>query len=232
MDATDSSRSRGRAAWVWPAGAVVLALAVRLWLAARSSGLTMDSPLYVRMAESIASGPHEPQPAHEGYSLLVLLASRLLPGRELPGRALSLVASLALRYAQGSWSLTPKTVLVHAAATGVHGGEWRLADSTALGDTAPLPARLRRDGLAILAAYPARLIETLRQVLNAWPLPLLVLSMVGLTDAAGRGPWIIFPAVLFVYPLPAAPADLRFAKLAVLALAIPPAAGSQAISRL
>src|SRR5262249_8568116 len=63
---------------------------------ARTSGLTMDSPLYVRMAEDIAGGERGPAPAHHGYPLLVALASRLLPGRELPGRAVSLVASLGL----------------------------------------------------------------------------------------------------------------------------------------
>jgi 4-amino-4-deoxy-L-arabinose transferase-like glycosyltransferase len=76
---------------------MLVAAALRLGSAARHSGLTMDSPLYVRMAEALAAG-HAPVlgPAHYGYPALVALAGTLIPGRELPGRAVSLVASLAL----------------------------------------------------------------------------------------------------------------------------------------
>jgi len=301
----------------------------------------MDSPLYVRMAESFAAGPHEPQPAHEGYPLLVAMASRVLPGRELPGRAVSLVASLALvwlvwtvarrrfapalafvpaaivalhplfavygtaimteatflalafagvalldarrmlaggallgaawwvrpeavvvaplavlatrapwrgralavaaalvvalahsaalRYAQGSWSLTPKTVLVHAAAPNARSAEWRLSDATALPDRTPVAARLRRDGPAILAAYPARLGASLQQVLRAWPIPMLLFTVLGLARLTGRGPWLAFAALPCVYPLLAAPADLRFAQLAVPAFLLAFVAGLEAL---
>ena len=71
-------------------------LALRLGLAAQNSGLTMDSPLYVRMAEALRGGQPIAAPAHQGYSLLVALASFVVPGRELPGRWVSLAASLAL----------------------------------------------------------------------------------------------------------------------------------------
>ena len=80
-------------AWVGP---VLLAFGVRLFLAARTSGLTMDSALYVRMAEALRAGTHEPSPAHHGYPILVALASVLLPGREWPARIVSWLASLAL----------------------------------------------------------------------------------------------------------------------------------------
>jgi hypothetical protein len=56
----------------------------------------MDSPLYVRMAEAMAHGQRAIGPAHHGYSALVALVGALLPGRELPGRALSLASGLAL----------------------------------------------------------------------------------------------------------------------------------------
>jgi len=62
----------------------------------RNSGLTMDSALYVRMAEDLLAGHRGPSPAHHGYAMLVALGSFVLPGRELPGRAISFVASLAL----------------------------------------------------------------------------------------------------------------------------------------
>ena len=78
------------------AGALGVALLLRLWLARASSGLTMDSALYVRMAEDLFAGRQSAAPAHHGYPLLVALASRLLPGRELPGRVVSCIASLAL----------------------------------------------------------------------------------------------------------------------------------------
>lgn len=81
---------------LWLGLVMLLALALRLGLAACNSGLTMDSPLYVRMAEDLASGRREPAPAHHGYPALVALASFVLPGRELPGRAVSVVASTLL----------------------------------------------------------------------------------------------------------------------------------------
>jgi len=69
---------------------------LRLALAAGNSGLTMDSPLYVRMAEDLLAGHRGPSPAHHGYPALVALASLVLPGRELPGRAVSVLASLVV----------------------------------------------------------------------------------------------------------------------------------------
>jgi hypothetical protein len=75
---------------------LALGLALRVGFALRTSGLTMDSPLYVRMAESLGR-VHEPLgPAHHGYSWLIALASLVIPGREWPARVVSIVASLAL----------------------------------------------------------------------------------------------------------------------------------------
>jgi hypothetical protein len=310
-----------------------VALALRLLLMRASSGLTMDSPLYVRMAGDLLTGHREAAPAHHGYPMLVALASCVLPGRELPGRMVSLAASLALvaltwtlarrrlpsgdafvtsliaalhpllavygtsimteatflalafgavvlldagraraggallgaawwvrpeavvlaplavllaplrtrerllslavaacialpyaallRVEQGYWSLSPKSALVHAPAASGRAAEWRLSDSTAFADSVGLRARLARDGGAILRAYPARWLEQARRVLEAWSWPWLALSIAGLCFAGARGPWLAFGALPFVYPLLAAPADLRFAQLALPALLLP-----------
>jgi hypothetical protein len=69
---------------------------LRLWLAAGNAGLTMDSPLYVNMADSLAKGAKAVGPAHHGYPAMIALAGLVLPGRELPGRAVSMLAGLAL----------------------------------------------------------------------------------------------------------------------------------------
>ena len=323
--------------------ALLVALLLRVQLALRSSGLTMDSGLYVRMAEDLLAATRGPSPAHHGYPLLLALASRLLPGRELPGRVLSCVASLALvamvwsvarrrapawgalvptllvalhpllavygtaimteatflalglggvalldadrprtggallgaawwvrpeaaliaplavlltpldwrrrllvlliaagvalpysvllRIEQGHWSLTPKTVLVRAPFVGAREAEWRLADRTAFADSVGLRVRLARDGAAIVRAYPTRLGEQFKQLLAAWPALLLVGSLLGLLRAAGRGPWLAFAALPLVYPLLAAPADLRFAQLALPALVLPFASGAGSFVR-
>lgn len=74
----------------------LVGLLVRLALAAHNSGLTMDSPLYVEMAEHLRGGPAVSGPAHHGYPALVALLSFVVPGRELPARALSMLAGVAL----------------------------------------------------------------------------------------------------------------------------------------
>lgn len=78
-----------------PALALLLALVVRLVLMQANAGITMDSALYVRMSEWLRSAHHEGSPAHHGYPLWIALASYVIPGRELPGRLVSLAASLA-----------------------------------------------------------------------------------------------------------------------------------------
>jgi hypothetical protein len=312
---------------------LALALALRLVLLTTNSGLTMDSPLYVRMAERLLAGQREASPAHHGYPMLVALASLVLPGRELPGRLVSLAASLVLvlgvwllarrragtwaaaaatlpvalhpllavygvavmteatflavvlgglvlldrertrsgaallgaawwvrpeaaviaplallftrgpwrtraiallvaagvalpytavlRAEQGYWSFTPKTALVRAPFASGRAAEWRLGDSTAFADTVGIGARLARDGGAIVRGYPAGLAAQCRALLGAWPWGLLIVSLLGLAMAAGRGPWLALLALPFVYPLLSAPADLRFAQMVLPALAVP-----------
>ncbi len=312
-----------------PVVLALVALALRLWLWPRTAGLTMDSPLYVRMAEALLAGERGPSPAHHGYSLLIALASTLVHDRELPGRLVSLLASLALpalawaiarprvpawaalaaglavavhpllavygvalmteatflaltfggllaierehaltggallgaaywvrpeaaviapmaalltrrprtlalvlagaaiaalpylgvlRWEQGWWSLTPKTALVRPAFANAAAAEWRLADSTALADTVGLAERLRAGAPGMLASYGPQLAHHAARLLEAWPLPLLVLSLSGLF-AAPRA-WLAPLACLLVYPLLAAPDDVRFAQLFVPTLAL------------
>ena len=69
---------------------------LRGWIAARNAGLTMDSPLYVRMAEALRDGEKAIGPAHHGYPALMAAIGWVVPGRELPGRSLSFVAGLTL----------------------------------------------------------------------------------------------------------------------------------------
>ena len=72
-------------------------LGVRLWLMSTNSGLTMDSPEYVRIAEALtATGRCPDSYQNHGYSFLIALLQLVVPGRELPGRLVSLVAGLAL----------------------------------------------------------------------------------------------------------------------------------------
>jgi hypothetical protein len=75
---------------------LVLGAALRLWLARGNAGLTMDSPLYVNLADSLAHGRRAIGPAHHGYSALIALMGWMVPGREFPGRALSWLAGTAM----------------------------------------------------------------------------------------------------------------------------------------
>jgi dolichyl-phosphate-mannose-protein mannosyltransferase len=77
---------------------LLVAIAARLALLPTSGGLTMDSPLYVRMSERLAAGAAAPGPAHHGYPGLVALAGWVVPGREWPGRVVSLLAGVAVTW--------------------------------------------------------------------------------------------------------------------------------------
>lgn len=101
----------------------MIAAALRLALAADNAGLTMDSPLYVHMAESLARLEDAPGPAHHGYSALVALAGLALPGRELPGRAVSMLCGLGLVllvYRLARRSVPPWAATLAAALVAVH----------------------------------------------------------------------------------------------------------------
>ncbi|MBI5169088.1 MAG: glycosyltransferase family 39 protein [Candidatus Eisenbacteria bacterium] len=102
---------------------LVLALAARAAIMGTNAGITMDSPLYVRMAEDLLAGVRGPSPAHHGYPMLVAAASRVIPGREWPGRITALLAALTV--AALAWSLArrhlgPRGALVAAALVALH----------------------------------------------------------------------------------------------------------------
>src|SRR6185369_5061890 len=168
---TDMARSSA-AARLPPTRAGLLSLGLplaaaallRLALAAGNSGLTMDSPLYVRMAEDLLAGHRGPSPAHHGYPALVALASLVLPGRELPGRAVSGLASLvvvaltwwiARRRVGDGLASAPATLVALQPLLAVYGGAVMTEAaflSLALGGVALLEARRPRAGGALLGA--------------------------------------------------------------------------------
>jgi hypothetical protein len=77
--------------------ALLVALVARVLVMRTNAGLTMDSPLYVRMAEGLRHGAILGEtPAHHGYSILIALASLFIPGRVLPGQLVALAGSLAV----------------------------------------------------------------------------------------------------------------------------------------
>jgi hypothetical protein len=139
-------------------------LALRLALATTTSGLTMDSPLYVRMSEDLLGAHRDPAPAHHGYPMLVALAALVLPGRELPGRAVSMLASLAVvaltwlvarRRTGGALALLPASLVALHPLLAVHASAI-MTESTflalALAGVALLDAKRARAGGALLGA--------------------------------------------------------------------------------
>ena len=310
--------------------ALIAALGLRVWLAAGNAGLTMDSPLYVRMGEAFRGGQTVAGPAHPGYPALLAIASLVVPGREWPGRVVSLVAGLALvalsyalarrrlppgwsataawlvalhpliaiysgaimteatllallyagvlwielgrpalggvglgvawwvrpealaiavpaallsrrggrsvlaiaavaaafvlaysaylRVEQGHWMLSPKAVLLQP--VGAHGraAEWRLSANPAVADSLPLLERLKRSAPSIERDYLPRLVIHLDLLLQAWPWPVMALSLIGLV-APRRA--LLAPLLLTAgLPLLAVPFDARFALLPLPALAV------------
>ena len=137
-------------------------------------------------------------------TLAVMLAPLSRRARVVALAAALVVAlpyTLVLRVEQGYWSLTPKTALVHAPAADARAAEWRLHDASALPDTVGLGTRLVRDGGAIVRAWPERFAEQARRVSDAWPLPLLLLALLGFARREGRGPWLACLALPFVYQI-------------------------------
>lgn len=300
-------------------------------MALRTSGLTMDSPLYVRMAEALGRSAEVLGPAHHGYPAFVALAGLVIPGQEWPGRIVSFVASLilvgvtyalarrslppwgaalaaglvavhpvitlygvalmtepaflALAYGslllllsgrtlaggaamglaycvrpeglilalaalpaiapwrrRGAWlgaflllasaevillsvergapTLTPKTDLVVASAAARDDAEWSVRDADSIASSRPAPAleRLRAAPPAAAARYPDRARAILARLLEAWPLPLLALSLAG---AILRPNLLLAPfAVLLVLPAMGTTPDVRFLQTFVPALAV------------
>jgi hypothetical protein len=82
-------------AW-WLAAVVVVGIAVRVFFLFGNAGLTPDSPIYLRMADSLAAGRPAIEPAHHGYPTLIAGAAQALPGNEWPGRIVSLICGVLL----------------------------------------------------------------------------------------------------------------------------------------
>lgn len=78
------------------AAVLVAGAVLRQWIMTHTSGLTMDSPLYVEMAGQLGHALQPLGPAHHGYPALVSVASLVIPGREMPGRLVSFTAGLLL----------------------------------------------------------------------------------------------------------------------------------------
>ena len=104
--------------------ALLAGLLARLALMRTNAGLTMDSPLYVRMAEGLRHGAILGEtPAHHGYPLLIALASFVVPGRVLPGQVVAVLASLAviaILYAVARRERAPWAAFAVALAAALH----------------------------------------------------------------------------------------------------------------
>ena len=160
--------------------ALIAALVLRLWIANRNAGLTMDSPLYVRMAEEMSRGAPFGGPAHHGYAALIALANLVLPGREWPGRVVSLIAGVALVaivYALARRRLSPAWSAVAA---------WLVA----LHPVATVYSGAIMPEATVLALLYAALLLTVRQG------PLAAGGLFGLG-------WLVRPEALVVAPVAA-----------------------------
>ncbi len=155
-------------------------IGLRLWLTTTNQGLTMDSPLYVRMAEGLSSGATALGPAHHAYPALMALAGLVVPGGEWPGRAVSLAAGIALlgvvyglarRQLSPGWaSLAVWLVALHPLAA-VYSGA------------------IMTESVAVLAIYGAILLA--ERARPAW-----AGAMLGLGYATRPDAWVVAPAVL------------------------------------
>jgi hypothetical protein len=159
-------------------------------------------------------------------SLVVLPAAALATRRGVRG-ALRVLAGFFILFApyvgyltweRGTFTLTPKTVLVRAD-RGER--EWRVASETASADAAPAGDR----ALDVVRRYPAKLLEHLWRLEQTWPWPLLLLSLVGLI---GRmGPPAVMLVALLGLPLLGVSPDVRFSQVFVPVLAYLAAVGGE-----
>src|SRR5262245_10642240 len=144
----------------------------------------------------------------------------------LLGFALVVVPYLGyMRWERGTWSLTPKAALVGRRKDRWRDYEWRVRrDTTATEEPKTLIARIRWAAPSMATHYLPNLRQHLVKLLWAWPLPLLLLSLLGLATQ----PWLLLAplATLPVLPLLNVPYDLRFPQLFVPSLAILAARGA------
>ena len=102
---------------------VLVGLALRLWLLFGNAGMTPDSPIYLRMADSLAAGRPAIEPAHHGYPTLIAGASQAIPESEWPGRIISLISGVLLLPVVHGLARTvtnPRWALLAAALAALH----------------------------------------------------------------------------------------------------------------
>ncbi len=327
--------------------ALLVALLARGMVMGSNAGLTMDSPLYVRMAEGLRDGIVLGEtPAHHGYSMLIALASLVVPGRVLPGQVVALVASLAvvalvygvarrsvgvipalctalalavhpllavyggvvmteapflalvwlglwcigrqrplaaglalgagywvrpeaavivpvvallmrrppaarvrllagaalallpylllIHHETGHWSLSPKSALVRPVDASERAAEFRVSGEDSLAATsahADLLERITQTAPTWGRTYLPTLRQHAQRLLEAWPWPLLLLSLFALARREAWDERLAPLACLFVIALLAAPPDLRFAHLYLPTLALLAADGAMRLWR-
>ena len=108
---------------MWIAGLLAIGAALRVWVLFHTSGLTMDSPLYMEMAARLGRALPPLGPAHHGYPALVAAADLIVPGQEMAGRMVSLasgVALIGLTYALARRRLPAWSAGVAAALVALH----------------------------------------------------------------------------------------------------------------
>lgn len=206
--------------------ALLAGLLVRLWLITQNAGITMDSPLYWRMAEAIGRGQPAVGPAHHGYPALIALVKSFVPGSILPGRVVSLVAAMVLLvvvYALGRRTLSPLwsslavwLIALHPLVA-VYGGVM-MTESTVLalcygGLLLMEQERFLPSGLVMGAAYLVRpealALAPLGALCARGPMRRFVLVLLGLAIMLApyvlylkweRGSWMVTPKTVLVRP--------------------------------
>jgi len=219
-------RQRSPLALAWLGLPLLAGLALRLWLMTQNAGITMDSPLYWRMAQALRHGQPALGPAHHGYPALIALASTLFHGPITPGRVVSLLAAvllmlvvyaLARRTLEPAWaSLAVWLVALHPLLA-VYGGVV-MTESTVLALTYGALLLMERGrflagGLTMGAAYLVRpealVLAPLGALCARGPKRKFLLVLAGLTIVMvpyvsylrwERGSWMISPKTVLVRP--------------------------------
>lgn len=145
-------------------------------------------------------------------SVLLLFSAGLL--------AVSIPCVAYFHQSLGVWTLTPKVEALRAPTLDWRKDEPRRAGATMepLSQRLDLPRRLARNGPDLLRAWPGNAMRVAREVVHLWPIPLLVLSVLGLV--LRRGPESSIFIYLLVLPLLGLSYQPRFALVFVPALAL------------
>ena len=220
------TRQRSPLTLIWLLPPLLFGLALRLWLMTQNSGITMDSPLYWRMAQALRHGKPALGPAHHGYPALIALASTFFHGAIAPGRAVSLLAAmllmlvvyaLARRTLEPPWaSLAVWLVALHPL-LGVYGGVV-MTESTVLALTYGALLWMERErflaggvtmGVAYLVRPEALVLAPLAALCSRGPKRKFLLVLAGIAIVMApyvgylrweRGSWMISPKTVLVRP--------------------------------